>query len=91
MCVSPLIPVFIYPAKQAPHYKIGYHAALAFCLSSMIMTGVFQLFVIREERKRQAAELRDREEEQAREEAIEDLEGKVDRDLRPEPIYSLEK
>ena len=56
----------------------------------MIMTGVFQLFVMREERKRQAAELRDREEEQAREAApaVEDLDEK---DSRPDLDYRLAK
>jgi hypothetical protein len=57
-----LITVFIYPAKQAPHYKIGYKAALAFCLASMTMTGVFKLFVMREERRLRAAEERETEE-----------------------------
>lgn len=36
-----LVPVFIYPAKQAPNYKIGYKAALAFALASIGFTTLF--------------------------------------------------
>jgi len=34
--------VLIYPASEAPNYKIGYKAASAFCLACLISTGVFK-------------------------------------------------
>jgi hypothetical protein len=34
--------VLIYPASEAPNYKIGYKAASAFCVACLISTGVFK-------------------------------------------------
>lgn len=36
-----VLTVFIYPASEAPHYRIGYKAALAFGLASLFFTVVF--------------------------------------------------
>lgn len=66
--------VFIYPAKQAPHYKIGYKAALGFCVASMAFTGVFRYLAQREKAKlRSVADRPTREEELPR---VEDIEEK---------------
>lgn len=44
--------VFIYPASQAPHYKIGYKAATAFAVACILLTGVFKLLEKREKQRR---------------------------------------
>jgi hypothetical protein len=38
-----LTAVFIYPASEAPHYRIGYKAALAFGLACLVFTTVFAI------------------------------------------------
>lgn len=72
-----LTAVFIYPAKQAPHYKIGYKAALGFCLGSMAFTAVFKVLAEREKRKARAIEALQRAGDDQRGDAeMEDIEEK---------------
>ncbi|AFR98231.2 transmembrane transporter Liz1p [Cryptococcus neoformans C23] len=42
--------LFIYPASQAPKYKVGYKAAAAFTVASIIFTGIFKKFETRDKR-----------------------------------------
>ena len=35
-------PVLIYPAAEAPHYKVGYKAAAAFAVASILFTWLFK-------------------------------------------------
>ena len=34
--------VLIYPASEAPHYKVGYKAAAGFCVASLLATAAFK-------------------------------------------------
>lgn len=34
--------VLIYPASEAPNYRVGYKAAAAFCVACLLATGVFK-------------------------------------------------
>lgn len=42
--------MLIYPANQAPKYKVGYKAAAAFTVASIIFTGIFKKFETRDKR-----------------------------------------
>lgn len=46
-----LIAVFIYPASEAPHYRVGYNAALGFALMCLICTGIFKWLDMRWSRR----------------------------------------
>lgn len=34
--------VLIYPASEAPNYRVGYKAAAAFCVACLLATGIFK-------------------------------------------------
>ena len=58
--------VLIYPASEAPNYKVGYKAAAGFCVASLLATAAFKY---KDRQLRQRKQNMDVMQEETREEA----------------------